>query len=346
MKLVILYEELAPYFLKCISVFSKMKNVEVYIIRKGINSEAPFILPLLNLEIYNRSEYSTEQLFDLINKIKPDALFCGGWSDKSYMKIVSRFKGKIPAIVGFDNKWEGTLKQKFARMIAPYYITNRFDRCFVPGLEQKEFALKLGFKDTKIALGAYSCDFGLFHNQFLLNKEAKKHHFPKRFIYVGRYIEQKGIRDLWNAFVELHKETPNEWELWCLGTGNIEPIQHEKIKHFGFVQPKDFPAFIKDTGVFILPSHFEPWGVVVHEFAAAGFPIICSDKVGARTTFVENNYNGYIYESESITELKYAMKRIILTDNATLNKMGERSAEKAKAITPEKWAQQLMMLLK
>jgi glycosyltransferase involved in cell wall biosynthesis len=153
------------------------------------------------------------------------------------------------------------------------------------------------------------------------------------------------VFDLWEAFKELKEECPNNWELWCLGSGDMQVNEFPGIKHFGFVQPSKMPEFIENTGVFILPSHFEPWGVVVHEYAAAGFPIICSDEVGARTTFVENNLNGYIYASGDIEALKAAMLAIIKSSDEKLNNMAAESVKRASLITPELWAKQLISLL-
>ena len=47
------------------------------------------------------------------------------------------------------------------------------------------------------------------------------------------------------------------------------------------MQPEDLLAFMSTGKAFVLPSTFEPWGVAVHEFAAAGYPLILSDAVGA-----------------------------------------------------------------
>ena len=345
MILLVLYEELAAYFVKCISTFALQHKVDVHVIRKEVNKEAPFELNLVNIKTYNREDYNDKQLMDLARIIKPDALFCGGWSSKVYLKIASQYKGEIPSVIAFDNKWEGSLKQHIASIVAPFYITNKFNKCFVPGIEQKKFAQKIGFKEDQIITGVYCCDFDLFYNQYLANKAEKQKQFPKRFIYTGRYVEHKGIKDLWQAFIELQKENPNDWELWCLGAGDLEPIVHSKIKHFGFVQPNELTRYIKDSGVFVLPSHFEPWGVVVHEYAAAGFPIICSDEVGARVSFVEQNVNGYIYKAGDVKELKGQLKKIMNLTKEELVEMGERSVEKAKKITPEIWAETLMRLL-
>lgn len=345
MTLLVLYEDLAVYFVKCISTFSKLYNVDVHIIHRKTSKDAPFQFDFSGIKTYNVEQYKKDELMNLASNIKPDAIFCGGWSNKNYLAIVDNYKNKIPTVVGFDNKWTGSLKQQIARVIAPFYITKKFSKCFVPSYEQKKFAMNIGFKESQIVLDAYSCDFDLFHNQYLTNKEQKQKQFPKRFIYVGRYVEHKGIKDLWSAFVDLKTEYPNDWELWCLGTGDVSPVQHSDIKHMGFVQPKDLPQYIKETGVFVLPSHFEPWGVVVHEYAAAGFPIVCTDEVGARIAFVENEVNGYIYQSGNVKQLKEALKKIMLQSDETLMNMGDKSVEKAKQITPEKWANKLMKLL-
>ena len=348
MKLLVLYEELAGYFMACISKFTDLYDVEVFIIHKEINAnDAPFeINKHKKIELFNRKKYNEEQLMDIVNKIKPDAIFCGGWNNNSYLKISHQFVNKIPVIVGFDNKWTGSLKQNVASLLSPVLIKNKFNLCWVPGELQKKYALKLGNKENQIATGAYSADYDLFFNQYLKNKHLKTQKFPHCFIYVGRYTQSKGIKDLWQAFIELQKETPNDWELWCLGTGDVEPINNSKIKHFGFIQPKDIDRFIKETGVLVLPSLVEPWGVVVHEYASAGFPLICSSEVGAASTFLEDGVNGYLYKSKDIGALKNVMKKIISLSNAELMDMGEKSLAKAKQITPQKWAETLLSLIK
>lgn len=347
-KIVFLYSELAAYFLACVEELLKQPGIEVHIVRWPVNREAPFHFSLPgNINIYNRNEFTGDaELAQLMNKINPSVIYCSGWMDKGYMKICKAWKEKIPVIAGFDNQWKGTLKQRIATLISPFKILNHYNHCWVPGKLQEEYALRLGFKKDRILSGFYSCDFNFFHDQYLANREAKQHKFPKRFIYVGRYSDLKGINDLWKAFIELQNEQPNDWELWCLGTGDIPPVEHPQIMHFGFVQPAAMAGFIKETGVFVLPSHFEPWGVVVHEFAAAGFPLVCSDEVGARTAFVENNFNGYLYPSGNVDALKKILSDMVHLKQQDLAEMGAHSVEKAQSITPATWTKQLISLLK
>ena len=54
---------------------------------------------------------------------------------------------------------------------------------------------------------------------------------------------------------------------------------------------------------------FEPWGVVIHEAAAAGLPIIASHLCGATTAYVRDGVNGFII-SPTVENLTQAMSLI------------------------------------
>lgn len=339
--IVILYTELAEYLISCLNKLSDL-NINIHVINYPINQEAPFKFNISNCKInfYTRADYNSYvSIILLIEKIKPSLIYCAGWSDKDYLKAVKYFQNKTTTLLGFDNQWEGSIKQKLASLYARIFITPYFNFAFVPGKIQETFALKLGFKKENILTGAYSANTDYFEQIYQSQKQQKLNSFPSRFIYVGRYMEFKGIQELWTAFVELQNEQPNDWELWCLGTGDVSPITHPKVKHFGFVQPKDLKNYTSQCGVFILPSRFEPWGVVVHEFASCGFPLLLSNKVGAAEIFLQDNKNGYFFEANNVNSLKKAMKKIISKSPDELTKMGEISNQLAQQISPTTWAQ-------
>jgi glycosyltransferase involved in cell wall biosynthesis len=345
MTIVILYEEMAPYFQSCISRFIELYDAKVYIFCNKINSVAPFEFENKQLEFYYRDNWTKTQIIKFIEEVKPDGIYYGGWASKEFVNIAKHFKGQTVNIVAFDNKWSRSVKQSIVNFIYPVLITRYFDQCFVPGVEQVKYAKSIGFREEQITTGVYSCDFDFFESLRLDFKSTKKISFPKRLLYVGRYDKSKGLKDLWKSFIQFQKENPNEWELWCIGTGDLKPVSHPKIIHFGFVQPKDFSDIVEKTGVFVLPSHYEPWGVVIHEFCTAGYPIICSDQVGSRTQFVENGQNGYIFKAKNTNKLFEIFNTINSIPEEELIRMSEVSFEKAKGHTPEIWANKLSHIL-
>jgi glycosyltransferase involved in cell wall biosynthesis len=343
MRLLVLYEELAGYFISSIAHFAQTTKIDVVIMHKSSNVVAPFKLESSTyIQLKNRDEISEQELYQFVNTLQPNYLFCGGWAHKPYLKICKSFKGNIPIVVGFDNQWIGNLKQQLAALYAKVYFKKLFDKAFVPGGLQKKFAQKIGFKEKDILLGAYCCDYQLFSNLYTDTQKKKHENFPKVFLYTGRYSQEKGITDLWNAFVEL--EDHKNWELWCVGVGVIPPIKHPKIKHFGFVQPKELAPIIEKSGVFILPSHFEPWGVVVHEYTAAGFPVLCSTKVGASEVFLEDNVNGYSFTPGNKNEIKNVLNKVIQMDETKLIEMSQKSHQISQKITNDSWTNSLKQL--
>jgi glycosyltransferase involved in cell wall biosynthesis len=317
----------------------------VLVLCKKNNPIAPFefnyISPRVTLK--DRSEFSEKELLKLATSFKPTYIFLCGWVYKPYLSVVKKIESKA-CVLGIDNQWSGTLRQRLGAIYFRLSLKPYVKGIFVPGPKQALLAKKLGFSDQNISQGAYCCDFDFFYKNYLENKLVKAEMFPKRFLFVGRYASEKGITDLWESFIELEAENSSDWELWCLGKGNIEAVQHPKIKHFGFLQPEQMGNIIKNTGVFILPSTFEPWGVVVHEYGSAGFPMLCSDKVGAVDTFLEQDQNGFIFEAGNKAALKTNLKRFMEMSDERLNLMSEKSVTISERLTPQIWADNLMRL--
>lgn len=348
MNILICFTELAEYFVSCVNEVISQTNATIHLVRWPVNKEAPFKFNNLhpNIIVYERHKYSESELLNLAKEINPNLIMVSGWVDKGYTGIAKFFYKKIPTVLLFDNKWQNTFKQNIASLLSPIMLKNKFSHCFVPGPEQVIFANKLGYKNDQILTGFYSCDYLKFNGFLEKYKNEKAQDFPKKFIFIGRYYDFKGLPELWDAFIELQNEQENEWELWCLGTGDLAPIEHPKIKHFGFVQPQNLFTYLKQTGVFVMPSRIEPWGVVLHEMVAAGFPVICSDKVGSAVSFLVNNKNGFSFEAGNKTDLKESLKKIMKLSNQELINMGIESEALAKKITPALWAKSLCNLIK
>lgn len=348
-KILFLFSELAGYIVACMKHLGATRDVDVHVVRWPVNSVAPFQFSLegRNLNFYQREKYDEQQLIQLAEQINPDVIICSGWMDKGYNAVCRKFYGKVRTVMILDNPWRNTIKQHMAGLVGPLFLNRIFSDCWVPGSPQLKYARRLGFKKDRISEGIYSCDYESFHNQYIANREAKTKSFPKRIIFVGRYTKLKGTAELWKAFVRFQELYPSEWELWCLGKGDMgsDFPKHDKIKDFGFVQPAEMEKFIAECGVFILPSHYEHWGVVVHEFAAAGFPLICTTSTGAATAFLREGENGYFARPESVDSLLEIFRKITTLPAEELLRMSDRSAEISNVITPETWTRTCLEFL-
>lgn len=342
-----LYTEMAAYTVACLRA-AAAHSLDLHVVRWPVNREAPFAFNSEeDIQLYDRKTLSSIDLVDLSESVNPALMVVSGWIDKDYVAIARKWRAKIPVVLIVDNPWKGTLKQHLASMIGKFAIQRSFSHCWVPGKRQFDYARRLGFSPNHIQTGFYSADVDHFTQLFDQTFPARKNHFPKRFLYVGRYVDFKGIFEMWQAFIDFRSETDEAWELWCVGTGDQyeNRLEFEGIRHFGFLQPAELAAVIAESGVFILPSRKEPWGVVVHEFAAAGFPLICSSEVGATEVFLNPEINGYLHAPCSVDEIKLAMKKMAAHSDEELVRMAEKSHELSKQISPESWAQCLLRFL-
>lgn len=341
-KVLFLYYELAGYVVACLEQLAAAFPVEIHLVRYPVVQVAPFQFQLSkSIHLYERKSYTDEQLIALTDTIQPDFLFCCGWADKGYLGVAKHLKKRIPVVLTLDNPWLGTTKQRIAGLLGKFYLPRIFTHCWVPGEPNAIYARKLGFTGEKLRTGMYSADTALFSKYEAETRPAKTEKFPHRFIYVGRYTELKGIRELWKAFTALKDDERKDWELWCLGKGELESEfpDHPAIKNIGFVQPEQLQHYLQECGVFILPAHYEHWGVVVHEFATAGFPLVCSTKTSAATFFLHEGINGFFTQPKDTASVREAILRIIRSSDDSLRKMGEASKLEAEKITPLTWSQ-------
>jgi len=340
-RILVLYKELAGYFISCLDELCLKHQTQADVVAYPVHSDAPFEFKhSSNIQIFSRNNISDHELQRMIASNSYDLIFTGGWFDKGYLRALKN--RTCPALLGFDNAWNGSLKQQLSTLYGRMFIRPLFEFAFVPGSRQATFASKLGFPDEKIIRGAYSCDVSKFSG--VVHQQQSKN----RLIYAGRYSSEKFVTPLFNLFHALaEKDFPN-WELHCIGTGPLwgERLESPHIVHHGFMQPNDLLAFMQTGNAFVLPSTFEPWGVVAHEFAAAGYPLILSDAVGAAEAFLEPDKNGFVFHSRNLNSLEETLRKMMSLSLDEMQIMGKHSQLLAANITPTTWAQSIASMMR
>jgi glycosyltransferase involved in cell wall biosynthesis len=132
-----------------------------------------------------------------------------------------------------------------------------------------------------------------------------------RFVFVGRLIESKGIGVLLEAFRSL-----DAGELRIAGDGPLRGMVEKaaardpRIRVFGHLSGDALADAYAQADVLVLPSLYEPWGLVVHEALAYGLPVIVTDQVGAGDDLVDSGVNGYVVSAGSPYALIEAMRAV------------------------------------
>ena len=219
MNILFYYTEVAGYVLACAAELHKISGAQVHMVRWPVNPEAPFAFQEYEgITFYERKEQDEASLWQLYQRLKPELVCVVGWTDKGYLKTASRIrKMGTPVVCLADNQWRGDLRQRIATSLSPWYLHRYFTHMWVPGLYQYEFARRLGFPRERILMNMYSADTPPFE-AIAHERKGLKHNL----LYVGRFVEVKGVRELVAAFEETLQESPHDWHLTLVGTRSAE----------------------------------------------------------------------------------------------------------------------------
>lgn len=313
-------------------------NAEVIVVHWNNQKFTPYLPPVINgVHYYNRSEFSAKKLKEFAIKTKPDVIYISGWMDMAYLVAVRPLrKIGIPVVTGIDDIWWKTIRQRIASFIFPLFRKLFFSHAWVAGPYQYEFAKRLGFRNNEIIFNCLSADTDIFNLAFNESIEIKKTKYPHRFLYVGRFESIKGVDILIKAWANISNQK-NDWELCVIGNGSLynSMISFPDLNLVEFMQPDLLAHEIKKYGCFVLPSRKEAWSLVLHEFSAAGLPIICSNICGAAPVFLIPKYNGYLFEANNVKDLETKMLQIINSSDQELLKMSENSHLNGQKINPK-----------
>lgn len=278
----------------------------------------------------------------LVCERRPDVMLVCGWGFPAYRRLSTvRDLAHVPFIMSMDTPWLGTVRQTVTIPLKSRYV-RRMAAVLVAGERAAEHARRIGVPEGRIHKGVYAYDERLFHADLLEERLEMPGGWPRRFLYVGRYVANKGVDVLLEGYAAYRRSVSDPWSLTCCGRGALGPqvAAAEGVTDLGFVQPENQPAVLRDHGAFILPSRYEPWGVVLAEALASGLPAVCSTAVGAGVELLHPHSNGWLVPPGDPRALATALRRI--HDRADdLPAMGRRAAAVAPGYAATVWARRV-----
>ena len=152
-----------------------------------------------------------------------------------------------------------------------------------------------------------------FHPELKINRQ--KNH-PFRFLFVGRIIADKGIRELITASIKLYEGGCNFVLQFC-GSNNVSnnsSIPHDELdsyKQLPFLvwlgETDNVEYALSDCDCVILPSYREGLPRSLLEAGAMGLPCIATNVPGCKHV-ISHGYNGFLCTAKSTSSLYLQMK--------------------------------------
>jgi glycosyltransferase involved in cell wall biosynthesis len=136
-------------------------------------------------------------------------------------------------------------------------------------------------------------------------------------VFCAKLQQWKGPMDLLEAFAQAG--VANSYLVYA-GDGpervNLERRAAEldlagRVKFLGFVNQSQLPSTYTASDFLVLPSLFEPFGLVVNEAMLCGLPAVVSDRVGAKFDLVRPDENGYVFPAGNVDALAAILRQMI-----------------------------------
>jgi len=357
-RILMIYIEPTPYVIDLIREVRKVWDGEIEVLFLSINHSQNWGI---DLDVDKYSVWSGEGVYAYWDKIRSgnySLVHLAGWGHK-YLLFGLFFARLLGARVSMESDTPlprdlSLSKRILKRLLLPGIF--KLPNIFLPGGEkQAEFFQYYGVNREKIIIAQMTVDIHKIQSYLSSISENKRVSILKYlnittssfvFLYVGRLEPHKGIVELINVFNKIAVKYSNI-NLLIVGDGSLRKIvedssvKHENVKYTGRLSGDELLDTFCIANSFVLPSTFEPWGLVINEAMAAGLPVIVSDRVGCNSDLVDEGKTGFIYDATDVNQLAIQMEKLV-SDKSNSKKMGTNSLKKISGWTKKNEAENVV----
>jgi glycogen synthase len=182
------------------------------------------------------------------------------------------------------------------------------------GLPNDKLSMVPNGVNPQVYNGLAKEDLRDFRKTFALPEE-------KIVLYVGRLVYEKGVQILINAVPKVLAKTNAKFVI--VGSGYMQEqllnivksmgLEH-KVLFTGFVEEENLLKLQKIADVSVVPSLFEPFGIVALEAMAAKSPVVVSD-TGGLSEIVDHDVTGVKVYPNNTESLAWGITKILIDDN-------------------------------
>jgi glycosyltransferase involved in cell wall biosynthesis len=220
---------------------------------------------------------------------------------------------RVPVLVfseltGWSDAALGTLQRRVHRALAP-----RVDGFVVASSQGAGRLRAMGVEADRIEVAVQSADVAALRAARPLRAGGG----PVRVLAVGRLVPDKNLDALLDAFAGAGF-AEGEAELELRGSGPLEPELRARAERLGAavtlpgpVPPGELGAVYASADALALVSTYEPFGVTLREGAAAGLPLIASERAGAVGDVAVDGENALVIAPDDRAQITAALRRVV-----------------------------------
>lgn len=262
------------------------------------------------------------RVLERLRERRVDAVVLGGYGDLTRaLLILGCARVGLPVLLFGDSNVRADLVRGPRRAAKRLVLPRLLERCaavLACGSLGVEYFLRYGVPRERLFLSPYEPDYAPLEGASDADAARARARWGlaagrPRLLFVGRLSDEKRVDLLIDAFGRVASSRPT-WELVIAGSGPLEAALRRRsaerapqARFLGFVEPDELPALYRVSDALVLPSDYEPWGVVVNEALAAGLALVCAEGVGAAAELLRDGVNGRSFRTGSLEGLQGAL---------------------------------------
>jgi len=289
--------------------------------------------------------------------IPADVVIADGFFQWTPVAVVKKLVQRTPFVMCYERTAHTERNAQWYRTAYRKFVMRWIDAMCCNGRLCGEYVRSLGYPANRITYGHMVADVGGLQQSVSSASEAEISAVVTRhglkgvvFLYVGRLIPLKGIKELlraWKVFAS--GPSQDEATLFLVGDGPQRSELEEyceqnglrNVRFVGLIDYDKLGPFYKAADVFIMPTLEDNWSLVVPEAMACGLPILCSKYNGCWPELIRPEENGWIFDPYDSVDLAEKLWRCIALKER-LPQMGETSRTIVQQYTPEQAAQSIL----
>lgn len=261
----------------------------------------------------------------ILKKLVPDIIIGAEYNSTALQALRYCRLQKIPYISWTD----GTLYserninelQKWIRK----FIIRHSSAFLASSTKAKEAQIAYGAEPQKCFVSFLTVDI----EKYKVRPEKRE---KNRILCVGSLIERKGIDLLFSAVQEISEDYtlvlagsgPERERLWKLSK---ELGIDQYVKFLGNLSQEELKKEYAKSGIFVLPTREDCFGLVILEAMCAKLPVVCSKYADGVYDLIEDGKNGYILDPYQTKEFGKCLQGL-LREPERAAKMGQASEKK------------------
>jgi len=299
MKIYCFFTEPASYTLDLIKhVYSPM-NIDFCFLKSVSEAKSSVITDSYVFLDRTSFFYRLKHIFNVLNE--HDLVIFNSYNNYIFiLSIILKIFGFKKIKIAIESDTQLLIPNNIKRIIKKIYLSYIFKKKYVYGLAAGNYTHKdlfrfYGMKEKNIFLMPLMVNNSKFYRKNVINKK------DFIFLYVGRLIKRKNIESLINVFN--YKFGDKKAILKIIGDGPLfnylyHKYSSNKIKIIGKLFDDDLVKEFNRSSVFVCPSYFEPWGLVVNEALSSSLPVIARREVGSVWDLIHNKKTGFIVKND------------------------------------------------